>query len=206
MVTDTYSSLLSSLEIKKRMTAVVEKWFGDAFGELHPKLQELHRSGGSLAGSVEVQFGRGLAGLIGKRVAKRLGIPAFAGSVPLKVSIYSIANELHWDRTFNEGSKFASVFIPSGSYPSGSWMENAGVFRLKLGVSIVDGGWVWQPKGAWFWFVPMPNWLLPRTTASKRIDHDLYEFKVQINLPIVGKILAYGGKLKQQLVNPIEAA
>ncbi|MEN9983833.1 MAG: hypothetical protein RI918_1802 [Pseudomonadota bacterium] len=34
------------------MTGFVKKWFGDAFGEFHTKLQEFHRSGGSLTGNI----------------------------------------------------------------------------------------------------------------------------------------------------------
>ncbi|WJN58007.1 hypothetical protein [Pseudomonas sp. SO81] len=52
----------------------VTSWFGEHFTELHPLLQRLHREGGELAGEVEVRYGQGLAGLLGRRLANKLGL------------------------------------------------------------------------------------------------------------------------------------
>jgi hypothetical protein len=177
------------------MTAAVETWFGDAFTQLHPLLQVLHRSGGTLTGTVDVRLGKGVAGWMGQWLARKLGIPISHEPVALEVAIYSNATELHWDRTFNKTSAFLSTFTPVGRYPSGHWVESSGPLRLYLGVCIVDGGWQWQPKGASLWFLPVPAWALPRTSASKRIESGLYQFNVQIALPLLGTVLAYGGKL-----------
>jgi hypothetical protein len=177
------------------MPAIVETWFGDAFAKLHPLLQELHRSGGALSGTVEVRLGTGLAGWVGRRLAQKLGVPPRDGSASMRVAIYSTGTELHWDRTFNETSTFASTFTPSGRYPSGYWVESSGLLRLKLAVSIVDGGWVWRPIGGRLGRIPFPIWLLPRTVASKRIDNGQYQFKVEIGLPLLGTILSYRGNL-----------
>jgi Domain of unknown function (DUF4166) len=181
------------------MSAVVEAWFGDAFSQLHPMLQELHRSGGTLWGTVDVRVGSGIAGLIGKRLASKLGIPPCNGVTPMKVSIYSNQMELHWDRTFNETSTFASTFTPLGKYPSGHWVESSGQLRLSLGVSIVNGGWVWRPRGGRLWGIPVPAWLLPRTAASKHVEGGLYRFSVELSLPLVGTVLSYSGKLAPDL-------
>jgi len=113
----------------------------------------------------------------------------------MRVSIYSTKAGLHWDRTFNETSTFASTFTPAGRYPSGCWVESSGRLRLKLAVSIVDGGWVWQPIGGRLGGIAFPVWLLPRTVASKCIDNGRYQFKVEVSLPLLGTLLSYGGKL-----------
>ncbi|HKY01215.1 MAG TPA: DUF4166 domain-containing protein [Burkholderiales bacterium] len=177
------------------MSVAVETWFGDAFELLHPSLQALHRSGGTLSGTVDVRLGAGLAGWIGRRLARQLGIPARDGAMPMSVSIYGNEKELHWDRTFNEAYTFTSTFTPSGSYPYGHWIESSGRLRLNLGVSIVNGGWIWRPMGGRLWGIPIPILLLPRTSASKRIEGGLYQFNVDVGLPLLGTALSYSGKL-----------
>jgi hypothetical protein len=189
-------------QIETHRPAVVETWFGDAFTQLHPLLQELHRSGGSLYGTVEVHLGTGLAGWVGRRLARKLGVPPHDGTASMRVDIYSSEAGLHWNRTFNETSRFISTFTPTGRYPSGHWWESSGLLRLKLSVSIDNGGWVWQPTGGRLGRIPFPVWLLPRTVASKRIDHGHYQFKVEIGLPLLGPVLSYGGNLRPDLAIP----
>jgi hypothetical protein len=145
------------------MSTAVEALFGPAFGQLHPLLQALHRSGGTLRGRVDVRFGRGLAGVVGRRLARRLGLPPCDGPVPLIVDIHGTGTALHWDRRFGQASTFFSTFTPVGHHPTGRWVESLGLLRLDLGVSIVDGGWVWQPRGGGrLGGMPLPAWLLPR--------------------------------------------
>jgi len=174
---------------------VVETWFGDAFAQLHPLLQELHRSGGSLGGTVEVRLGTGLAGWAGRRLARKLGVPPRDGTASMRVAIYSTETSLHWNRTFNETSTFDSTFTPAGCYPSGYWVESSGLLRLKLAVSIVDGGWVWRPIGGRLGGIPFPVWLLPHTVASKCVNNGRYQFKVEVSLPLLGTMLSYSGDL-----------
>lgn len=180
---------------KEHMSAVVETWFGEAFTQLHPLLQELHRSGGTLSGTVEVRLGTGLAGWAGRRLAQKLGVPSCDGIATMSVAIFSTDTELHWNRTFNETSTFASTFTPTGRYPSGYWIESSGLLRLKLAVSIVNGGWVWRPIGGRLAGIPFPLWLLPRTAASKCINNGQYQFKVEVGLPLLGTVLSYSGNL-----------
>ncbi|HET6430719.1 hypothetical protein [Dyella sp.] len=65
----------------------VTRWFGPAFGQLHPLLQSLHRHGGELHGPVAVRFGRGVAGIAGRRLARALGIPTDGCAHRMHVSI-----------------------------------------------------------------------------------------------------------------------
>lgn len=181
------------------MPAAVEAWLGEAFHDLHPMLQNLHRSGGVLLGTVDIRLGKGVACLLGKRIARKLGIPPKEGVVPLAVSIFSTREALHWNRTFNEASEFSSVFTPVGRYPAGHWVESSGPFQLLFGVSIVQGGWEWQPRGGRLYGLPIPAWLLPHTSASKRADQGRYQFSVEVTVPLFGKVLAYSGKLASNL-------
>ena len=55
---------------------LVKNWFGDKFSNLHPLLQKLHTEGGRLTGDVEIYYGKGLARVIGGRLAKKMNLPS----------------------------------------------------------------------------------------------------------------------------------
>lgn len=176
--------------------APVEAWFGPAFAQLHPLLQQLHRQSGVLRGTVEVGLGRGFAGWLGRRLARRLGMPATAGPHALEVHIHSTDGVLHWSRRFDGRHAFVSRFRPCGTYPSGYWIEQTGSLRLELGVVIQSGGWHWQHRGTRWFGVPIPRFLLPHTVASKRIESDGYRFSVAVRVPLLGEVLGYAGTLR----------
>lgn len=173
----------------------VEAWFGERFGELHPLLQRLHRDGGELCGDVELAFAPGLAGWLGRRIARGLGLPPAPGRHPLMVAIRSEDGVLHWDRQFDGHLKFASRFTPRGHYPDGDWLEQSGKVQLRLQVRVVDGGWHWYHVGSRIGMLPLPVALLPRAVAFKEVVDGKYRFMVTVQVPVLGKVLSYGGLL-----------
>ena len=175
--------------------SAVETWFGSHFTSLHPLLQALHRDGGSLAGTVQIEFGTGVAGWTGRRLARALGIPAEAGAHRLQVFIHSNDGVLHWDRRFAERSVFRSTFIPTGSFPEGHWIEQSGALRLLLGVEVIGGGWHWRQRGGRLGGVRLPRIAMPQTRAHKDVVDGLYRFSVAIDMPLLGTVLHYHGNL-----------
>ncbi|WP_460731892.1 DUF4166 domain-containing protein [Lysobacter tyrosinilyticus] len=172
------------------------RWFGEDFARLHPALQALHREGGTLSGAVTITTGRGFAGALGRRMARRLGIPTVPGLAGFEVRITHDAQAMRWERRFGEGRTLLSVFRPLGMCPHGYWLEDTGVVQLKLTVDIRDGGWYWRLLGASLRGVPLPLWLFPRTEAFKRIDADGgYRFAVAFALFPFGTLLKYEGVL-----------
>jgi hypothetical protein len=177
------------------MSTLVQSWFGSAFDELHPRLQQLHRHGGVLAGKVEVRYGSGMGGVLGRRLARRLNIAASGTMNELEVTIASDHLGLHWNRRFNRGAEFKSLFVPVGRYPSGHWVERSGAVQLELGVDIVNRGWHWRQRAISVSGIRIPAALAPRTTAFKEIEAEDYRFHVEIGLPAVGMLLSYSGVL-----------
>jgi hypothetical protein len=178
-----------------RETAV-SMWFGPAaFSRLHPLLQSLHRDGGRLQGPVEIRFGRGLAGIAGRRIARKLGIPVDNGEHTLEVTIGHADGALQWDRRFDDDHRFPSTFHPRGHWPDGCWVEDTAAIALHLQVDVIDGGWHWRCIGARMGRWPIPRWLLPRSDAHKRIEDGRYRFSVGFALPLLGEVLRYGGWL-----------
>ena len=176
--------------------SVVERWFGAGFTQLHPLLQKLHQQGGKLHGDVDLQFGRGLAGVIGVRLATRLGVPTKQARVKFQVNIHDSDNTLHWNRYFADSAVLYSRFQPSGSWPHGHWLESTGAVKLALAVDVIEGGWYWRPLKAWLHGVRIPLWLLPHTEAYKRIEEGRYQFYVGFSLPLLGNLFSYSGALQ----------
>ncbi|TDR40826.1 uncharacterized protein DUF4166 [Tahibacter aquaticus] len=176
---------------------VVTRWFGAAFYQLHPLLQSLHSNGGRLWGEVEINTGSGLAAVVGKRLARRLGIPLQARS-GFQVNIRHTPEALLWQRSFSGGRQMDSAFRPYGNWPDGGWVENTGPFTLKLGVDIVDGGWYWRLREARWHGLPVPLALLPHSEAGKRAVDGRYVFDVVFSLPLLGRVLSYRGVLDAQ--------
>lgn len=175
---------------------VVSDWFGAAFERLHPLLQALHRNGGLLRGPVDVRFGRGLAGVIGRRLARKLGIPQNDRPHVFEVRIGHEDGLLHWDRRFDDGQRFLSTFRPVGHWPDGLWIEDSAGIALRLQVEVIDGGWHWRCIGAQLGRIRLPRGLLPRSEAFKRIEDGRYRFSVSFALPLLGRMLSYGGTLQ----------
>lgn len=174
----------------------VTTWFGGGFGQLHPHLQALHRRGGTLRGPVTFWFRKGIAGALGRRLARHLGIPDVAGQHQLDVEIGHSAGTMSWNRCFDRSQFLRSIFRPIGRWPDGHWFENTDPMEFTLNVAVIEGGWYWRIVGARLRGVPMPLWLLPRVTAYKRIEADKYRFHVGFALPVVGDVFSYSGLLE----------
>lgn len=184
-----------TLDIKMAKPNLVEDWFGASFEDLSPEIRALHRCGGTLTGPVTVETGRGLAGLVGKRLAKRLGLPLTEGAAELTVSIHSDEQGLHWNRQFDQGRKFCSLFKPHGRFPDGYWSEHSGALSLYLKVAIRHGGWYWMHHKTKLGCLSLPSWFMPRTVAYKEVVDGKYHFSVCISMPVIGLILSYRGQL-----------
>jgi hypothetical protein len=176
-------------------------WFGSAFVELDPILQDLHREGGILSGSVEIGVPAGLAGIVGRSLARRLGVPIDRGRHDLTVTISHGPDALNWDRRFDGRTVMKSVFRPVGQRPDGYWVERSGSVTLLLTVDVIDGGWYWRCFQVKALGLRFPAWLFPRSRAYKRIEDGLYRFYVGFSFPVLGTVLSYGGLLK-----PVRAA
>jgi hypothetical protein len=172
-----------------------KKWFGKHFTALHPLIQELHTHGGSLTGDVNIKFGAGVAGLVGKRLAKKLEIPSTEGIHSLKVVIKHTDDKLHWSRCFDNTQVLNSVFTPVRNKSNGYWEEKTGAIELYLKVDIKNQGWYWKPIKTKIKGIPLPMWLLPKTTAYKYIESDKYKFYVGFSFFTLGTFLSYSGLL-----------
>lgn len=180
----------------------VQTWFAAGFNQLHPMLQDLHRHGGRLHGQIDIQYGRGLAGLLGKRFAAKFGLPLGVSSTALDVHIHSDGQALYWQRTFSGATQRQSVFSPVGNWPAGYWLEKTGAVQLVLAVQVIDGGWHWQPLQCRLFGVRIPLFCMPQVRAYKTIENSQYRFYVGVSLPMLGFLFSYSGLLSAKLTPP----
>ncbi len=174
---------------------MVRDWFGARFDELHPMLQMLHVSGGALQGTIQVVHGKGLAGHLGRRLAKRLNVPG-DGRHDFSVKISHRSDGLHWDRCFDHSTEMKSTFRPVGVIDDGYWVEETGSLKMRLTVDIIDGGWYWRCLSLRVLGVPFPTWILPKSRAYKTIENGSYRFFVGFSAPLLGDLISYSGLLE----------
>lgn len=173
---------------------VVRNWFEDDFSDLDPLLQRLHLSGGELSGNVDISYGKGVSGWVGRRLAKKMNLPP-EGKHQLLVSIYHSPKGLHWNRKFNDNNIVESLFVPFGNNKNGYWVETTGPVSMKLTVDLVNGGWFWRCLKVSLRGVPIPLFLIPNAQAYKIIENDKYVFNVSFTYPLLGNLVSYRGIL-----------
>ena len=173
---------------------LVKNWFGDRFADLHPLLQQLHMEGGMLKGSVNISYGRGIAGILGKRVAHKMKLPE-AGSHELLVTISHDDAYMHWSRRFDNENLVESLFKPVGNLGNGYWLETTGPLSMRLTVDVKKGGWYWRCLKVYILGISIPIWLIPDSNAYKVIEDGRYNFHVSFSLPIFGDLVTYEGML-----------
>lgn len=177
------------------MSDLVKNWFGEEFASLHPLIQRLHLHGGTLSGDIKLSYGAGVAGLVGKRLGAKLGLPPRDGMHALTVNISHENGQLVWSREFSHG-QMVSTFTPSGVFPDGYWLENTGSIELQLGVETKEGGWYWVQRQMLWMGLSVPRFLYPQTKAYKRIVEGKYEFGVALSYRFFGTFVEYSGLLE----------
>jgi hypothetical protein len=173
---------------------IVKNWFAEDFTRLDPLLQKLHIVGGQLSGEVSISYGSGVAGIIGKRLAKKLKLPP-QGAHNLIVSISHSKSGLHWNRKFNDENVVESLFVPIGTVKNGYWIETTGSMKMKLTVEIINGGWFWRCLKISLFGIPIPLWFVPKSQAYKIVENGRYVFKVAFTYPLFGSLVSYSGAL-----------
>ena len=178
---------------------LTETWFGPHFQTLHPQLQALHRQGGVLRGEVNFTYGSGIAGLLGKRIAKRMGVADLTSPSAFRVEIQHTHEAMIWRRIFNDSVVCESAFEPKGSYEDGYWIEKTGAVQVELGVRLTDKAWHWDCRRVLLHGIPLPSIIRPVVRAHKRIEEGIYCFSVEFSHPWLGKLFSYEGKTMMDL-------
>jgi len=163
------------------------KHLGKNYNSLAELVKQAHTGDIRLEGDVVVRHGNSLA----KYIARTLKLPPAGESVHLVVNGYHEEQQMRWQREF-DGHLMQSCFRLNGEF----LVENMGPVKLWLKLVVEQGVLQYHLSKASLWGIRIPSLLSPRLSAyEKEVDQD-YVFGVRIDLPILGKLIEYSGKLQ----------
>lgn len=171
-------------------TPLYARVLGPKFDGLPKVVRELHNLVGNGGATGEALVTRGPS-IFASIVSALMGFPR-AGNHPLHVSFDEHEGVEHWTREFGI-SKFSSHLSQDGDF----MIERFGPLAFRLSLDSNTEG-LTMAVHSWTAFgIPMPRWLGPTTLAREWQDGDVFCFDVAINLPLIGNIVRYQGRLRQ---------
>jgi saccharopine dehydrogenase-like NADP-dependent oxidoreductase len=174
--------------------ALFRRALGPSFDRMPAPIQQGHEVADQLllAGRASVD-GANTVG--GRLLAWLMGFPRAAADVPVSVAMRAAGDGEIWVRDFG-GTRFQSRLSPCKDKP-GFIKERFGLITFKLALSAGDHGLDLAIVSGRIGFIPLPSFLIPRSSATERVDPEgRYCFDVPISLPGVGLLVHYRGWLK----------
>jgi Domain of unknown function (DUF4166)/Saccharopine dehydrogenase NADP binding domain len=167
---------------------------GSAFEALPRTVQQLHDSHATRAwqGVANVRRGRGP---VANAIASLFRFPPSGDNVPVRVGFSPHEGYERWTRTFGKRS-FTSLQGCGEGRNQHLLVERFGIATFGLAL-VIEGDRLhliprrWSVAG-----VPMPAFMLPRGTSYETEVEGRFRFDVTIELPVIGKIVAYNGHLE----------
>jgi len=159
---------------------------GEAFDSLPDVVKRAHRGTVQLTGTVRVERGGGLGGLI----AAIMRLPKSDPVAELVVVAWHFVDQVAWSRSF-DGRKFESTFLKEGEF----LVEQMGPISLTMQPTKEGGRLVYRLVATHLGPVPLPRALRPSMTAWEGERDGKYEFEVAVGLPLAGRVIRYSGML-----------
>jgi hypothetical protein len=159
---------------------------GAAFEQLPEMVRQAHHGTVQLTGTVRVERGGGLGGLI----ALLLGLPRTDPAAALVVTAWHFPDQLVWSRSFS-GRMFETTFMLEGDH----LVERTGPIALHLRPMAEGSRLVYRLAAAQLGPLPLPRFLCPAITAWEGEKDGRYAFEVAVSLPLFGRVIRYGGTL-----------
>lgn len=171
-------------------TPLFQRVLGPRFDVLPKAVRELHMLIGNSGAQGQAIVTRGAGPLVGM-VCAIMGFPR-AGKVPVHVNFDEHVGIEYWTRDFG-GVRFSSRLNQSGDY----LVESFGPMSFKLTIDGNENGLSMDLFKGWSVFgIPLPRWLGPSTQAREFQEGDDFCFDVAINLPLIGNVVRYQGRLR----------
>jgi hypothetical protein len=165
---------------------------GEGFDRLPEVTRRLHRGRPAVIaiGEAEVEPA---ASALGRLLAAAFGLPRTAGRQPLRVVIESREGREHWTRLFGDRPMRSIMRAAPGNLIE----EQFGPFSLRMRLVVKPGGLDMERVSGRMWGIPLPGLLLPKVTATERVDdYRRHAFDVEIAAPLLGRLVHYKGWLE----------
>ena len=168
---------------------------GASYAVLPAQIRELHAIGFARRWTGKARIERGTS-LLSRIAAAFAGFPPAADDVPVTVEMTRRGKTETWVRTFGH-HHFRSFLSPAGPPGSGLITERFGLMRFRIGLQVRDGRLEYPVVSGSFLGIPLPGFLLPRSTTAEYVDTEGRAcFSVRVDLPLGGHVASYSGWLR----------
>jgi hypothetical protein len=171
---------------------------GGSFDRLPAQIRAIHDVSDRLSCSGTAEILRG-PGLLARLIATVMGMPHSGNDVALRVTFERVglrqgSTEI-WNRNF-AGKVFKSEQFAATHRGQDLLAERFGPLIYYLRVNTDDASlWMTMVRHSVFG-IPLPLVLAPRFSAVESVEDGLFQFSVDIALPLIGPIVRYKGKLQ----------
>jgi hypothetical protein len=185
----------------QRAEALYPATLGPAFAALPAPLQTLHRPGPKAIWQGRATVTRGRSGLAAF-VARIFGFPA-SGQHPVTVTFTTDGTGREtWSRRFGRSVMRSTQEAGTGRMRH-LIVERFGPFAFGLALQVRGGRLNIIPRRWTLCGLPLPRALMPGGNAWEEERDGQFRFHVEINVPLIGKVVTYQGWLEpQQDANP----
>ena len=167
---------------------------GEAFDALPPSLRFVHGESPQLQLHGHASIVRGSA-LLARFAARVFGLPRAAPKVPVTVTFERTPEGEKWTRDFG-GQRFSTTLFAGKGRHERLLCERFGPLTFAMAL-VVDGDRLQLMMRGWRVFgVPLPRALAPRGSTWEFESNGCFRFHVEIDVPLIGRIVAYEGYLE----------
>lgn len=132
--------------------------------------------------------------IVTRGLGRLLGLPAAGTDRPLQVTFEVETEGESLSRRYPDRT-LVTFQKPGGPAGSGLLLEQFGPFLLTLRLLPSEQGLDFDLIGVRWHGIPLPHPVWPRLQASERAEGATYRFNVRIDLPLVGRLIQYQGRL-----------
>jgi Domain of unknown function (DUF4166) len=166
---------------------------GERWGDLTSVVRKLHGDQGIVcaAGAFRIRHGDNP---IARLMARLAQLPAQGEAANLRLIVAPSLRGERWQRFF-AGKPFTSMQRACDRLLT----EQIGPIEIRFELDVSDGGLRYETKSVALRIglarIPLPRWLAPRVRASEKPAGDAVRIAVEVQLPLLGLLIAYEGTL-----------
>jgi hypothetical protein len=169
---------------------------GDTFDRLPPAVRAVHGGTGPLVmiGTADVVQH---PSLLARLICAAMRLPAPGRDVPVTLVFVRGDLEDRWSRNF-AGRRYASRLFAGERRGQRLLIERMGPITSLFRLIACHDALRLQLVGSRILGVPLPRWIAPRCHAEERDEDGCFTFDIPIDLPWLGRLIRYRGRLTPQ--------
>lgn len=165
---------------------------GTAFDDLPPVLRQFHEAPCSTVAQGALHIIRG-QGRLRQALAALMRLPAPGEQVPVRLQVRCEGEAERWTRDFGSLRMVTRQWLSQGLL-----MESAGPIRFGFRLTGDATGIRFAFARCWMIGLPLPYGLAPRVHARVADDEDGWQLQVRVEVPFLGLLTQYEGKVTPQ--------